>query len=150
MAKPMDEPLDMMTQRAPYPTILADLVNKLQYRPGWTFTLSTIDRGQGSVGLTLDIITKGYNSYHHEQGENYRVHHYMPIPPAAYNKRSWQHWLLQQCMLVDRHEACEFFTIDGVKPYAPNHGPGNDPYMIVETGTYEDADTNFRGERVHN
>ena len=81
----------------------------------------------------------------HEQGETYRVHHYMPVPPAAYDRRSWQHWLLEQCLLVERHEACEFFTVDGDKPYAPNHGPGNTPYMIVVVDADIDRRTDFRG-----
>ena len=36
--------------------------------------------------------------------------------------------------------------LDFVKPYAPSHGPGNDPYLIRETGTDADQRTSFRGE----
>jgi hypothetical protein len=133
-------------QAAPDPTVLFELVEQLAYRPGWTFTLEDIDRGQGSEGLTLDIVTRGYNSYRPEDGENYGVHHYMPVPPAAYDRRSWQRWLFEQCLLVERHEACEFFTIDGERPYAPHHGPGNDPYIVFEHGTDEDRRTSFRGD----
>jgi hypothetical protein len=156
---------DTMSQTAPYPDELRDLVEHLEYRPGWTFKLIPLDRGQGSEGLTLDITTQGYNSYHHEFGQNYRVHHYMPVPPAAYNRQSWQHWLFQQLLLVEQHECCEFFTLvykngeegfikrDGthedehrVKPYAPNHGPGFDPYMVTVVTTEEARRTSFRGE----
>ena len=157
----MDE--KTMHQVAPYPTELVELVARLVYKPGWTFTLSDVDRGQGSIGLTLDIFTKGYNSYHQEQGENYRVHHYMLVPPAAFDRRSWQRWLLEQLLLVEQHEACEFFRFEwetpnqvGVevlgtnqhieRPYAPSHGPGNDPYLIREVGTKLDQQTSFRGE----
>jgi hypothetical protein len=135
-----------MRQVAPWPVALFRLVDQLQYRPGWTFSLEHIDRGQGSEGLTLDIVTRGYNSYHQMQGENYRVHHYMPVPPASYDARSWQRWLFEQLLLVERHEACEFFVIDGEHPYAPSHGPGNDPYIVREVGTDTDARTSFRGE----
>lgn len=135
------------TNEAPYPEELADLVSMLTYRPGWTFKLLHKDRGQGSVGLTLDITTLGYNSYHPEQGQRYGVHHYMIVPAASYDRRSWQRWLLEQCLLVERHEACEFFTVGGVKPYAPSHGPGNDPYIIRELGTEADAETSWRGTR---
>ena len=135
-----------MTQTAPYPTDLADLVARLSYRPGWTFWLGTIDRGQGSQGLTLDIVTLGYNSYHPDQGEDYRVHHYMPVPPAAYDERSWRRWLFEQVLLVERHEAMEFFVIGGERPFAPHHGPGNDPYIVFEHGTDEDVRTSFRGD----
>jgi hypothetical protein len=153
-----------MTQRADYPTILAELVEELHYRPGWTFRLVDRDRGQGSVGLTFVIRTRGYDSYHVDRGETYSVLHYFPVPPAAYDGRSWRHWILEQLLLVERHEACEFFALDVgyvsdgnqtadvdverllMRPYAPSHGPGNDPYIVREIGTVEDQRTSFRGE----
>ena len=137
---------DFMAQRAPFPHVLAELVDQLAYRPGWTFQLAHMDRGQGSEGLTLDIITKGYDSYHPERGENYRVHHYVIVPPAAYDRRSWQRWLFEQLLLIERHEAMEFFVVDGQRPYAPHHGPGNDPYIVFDHGTDEDVRTRFTGE----
>lgn len=130
----------------PFPDELADLVSKCEYRPEWEVSLEEVDRGQGSVGLTLVIVSQGYDSYHPDRGETYRVAHYMPVPPAAFDRRSWQRWLLDQFLLVERHEACEFFQIDGERPYAPHHGPGNDPYIIFDHGTDEDARTSFRGD----
>jgi hypothetical protein len=138
--------MEASSQVALYPDILAELVTRLRYRPGWTTKLQNIDRGQGSMGLTLIITTKGYDSYHVDQGENYRVNHYMPVPPAAYNEKSWRRWLLEQFLLVERHEACEFFKIDGKRPYAPLHGPGNDPYIIFEKSTDEEVRTMYTGE----
>lgn len=135
-----------MRQAAPDPEILKELVERLEYRPGWEFRLADIDRGQGSEGLTLDIITQGYDSYNPERGETYRVHHYMPVPPAAYDRRSWQRWLFEQLLLVERHEACEFFVVGGDRPYAPHHGPGNDPYIVFDHGTDVDVRTRFTGE----
>lgn len=132
-------------QASPFPFILSELVAQLSYRPGWDFELKNIDRGQGSHGLTLIITSLGYNSYHPEDGETYRVNHFMPVPPAAYDRRSWQRWLLNQLLLVERHECCEFFQIDGERPYAPHHGPGNDPYIIFDHGTDEDVRTSYRG-----
>lgn len=133
-----------MRQVAPYPSVLADLVDRVQYRPGWTFTLRDLDRGQGSAGLTLVIEVATTNSYPpHEQ---IYVLHYMLVPPAAYDARSWLRWLFDQCRLVDRHEACEFFEIDGEKPYAPSHGFGQDPYLIREIGTEEDRRMSFKNE----
>jgi hypothetical protein len=138
----MNEP---MTQTAPFPTLLADLVAVLKYRPGWQFRLvDNLDRGQGSKGLTLVITTATVDSY--PPHDPIRVNHYMLVPPAAYDARSWRRWLLDQVLLVERHEACEFFTLDGDKPYAPSHGPGNDPYLVREVGTDEDRRTSFRGE----
>jgi len=134
------------TQEAPYPMELHDLVENLSYRPGWVVTLENMDRGQGSFGLTLRITTKGYDSYNPENGENYRVHHYMLVPPASFNRQSWQRWLLEQFLLVETHECCEFFKIGKKRPYAPHHGPGNDPYIIFERGTDEEARTMYTGE----
>ena len=127
-----------------YPHALADLVARLRYKPGWGFDLRTLDRGQSSVGLTLAITVVTTNSY--PPHEPMRVAHLMPVPPAAYDGRSWRRWLLDQILLVEQHEACEFFTLgDGLKPYAPSHGPGSNPYLIREVGTDEDRRTSFRG-----
>lgn len=127
----------MIRQEAPEPLDLYDLVAELDYRRGWTFTLADMDRGQGSKGLTLEIRITCADSY--DQDRHRTVLHYMPVPPAAYLRRDWQRWLLEQILRVESHEACEFFTIGDVKPYAPNHGDGRDPYTIVEVGTAEDV-----------
>lgn len=178
----------VMRQEAPYPSVLAGLVGRLRYKDGWTFSLTDMDRGQGSAGLTLVIKVRCPDSYHPEN--RIRVAHYMLVPPAAYNERSWQRWLFSQILLVEQHEAAEFFQLrddsmpdlhdrctcghpaiahdgrysscDGcsaadqhrfeaqetryVRPYAPLHGPGNDPYLIAELATDEDRRTSFRGD----
>jgi hypothetical protein len=133
-----------MRQEAPFPHVLAGLVEKLTYRPGWSFHLSDRDRGQGSRGLTLSIHVTGPDSYHPEK--QISVVHFMPVPPAAFNERSWRNWLFEQILLVEQHEAQEFFTIDGAKPYAPAHGPGNSPYLRIEYGSDTDRRTSFRGD----
>lgn len=134
-----------MRQVAAFPEILASLVDRLTYRPGWTFRLEDIDRGQGSEGLTLIVTSRGYDTYHPDRGETYRVLHYFPVPPAAYDERSWRRWIFERLLELERHEAAEFFQVDGDRPYAPHHGPGNDPYIIFEHGTDEDVRTSFRG-----
>lgn len=138
--------IDHAVQQFRYPTELAELVATMSYRKGWRFALNSIDRGQHSEGLTLIVTSLGYNSYHLERGETYRVHHYMPVPPAGFDRRSWRRWLLEQLLLIETHEVCEFLQLDGERPYAPSHGPGNDPYMIREVGTDLDRRTSFRGE----
>lgn len=137
-------PVPPMRQEAPYPAELADLVSKLKYRPGWAFKLAHMDRGQGSKGLTLTITVTAPDSY--DQDKTIRVAHYMTVPPAAFNERSWKWWLFQQIGWVEQHERMEFFRIDGKPVYPPAHGPGNDPYLILEYGTDADRRTSFRGE----
>jgi hypothetical protein len=100
----------MNLQKAPYPFELDRLVSTLTYKPGWHFSLGYIDRGQGSAGQTLVIRVSGPDT--NEFSRMIDVLHYMPIPPAAYNRQSWQRWLLEQILLVEQHEACEFFRID--------------------------------------
>lgn len=136
----------MNTQKAPRPDELFELVNELQYKPGWTFKLiEDFDRGQDSVGLTLVIKVVGPDSYNPDQLLG--VNHYMIVPPAAYNRKSWSRWLLNQCLDVEIHEACEFFMVGGQRVYAPLHGPGNNPYVIRELSTQEEVETNFLGVR---
>lgn len=135
----------MMNQTAPEPTILAALVAQCTYRPGWLITLQNdYDRGQGSRGLTLVITTDTINSYHHDRPMY--VSHLFIVPAAAYDERSWRRWLFDRFVDVETHEAMEFFEINGARPYAPSHGPGNDPYLIREVGTELDRRTSFRGE----
>jgi hypothetical protein len=133
------------TQTAPYPGVLADLVDLMAYRPGWTFALSHQDRGQGSEGLTFIVTSLGYDTYNPDRGETYRVRHFFPVPPAAFNEQSWRRWLLDRMVEIETHECCEFFQIDGERPYAPQHGPGNDPYVIFEHGDELQRRTRFDG-----
>jgi len=143
----------LMSQTAPYPQLLADLVNRLGYRSreGWRVSLAHIDRGQGSKGLTLIVLRVGPDTYHPER--ILRVNHYFPVPAAAYDARSWQRWLFDRLGDVDTHERMENFILHDTpesenvtRPYAPSHGPGNDPYIVREVGTIEDQRTSYRGE----
>ncbi len=131
------------TNCAPYPEVLDDLVTALHYKPLWTFDLEDLDRGQGSTGLTLSILIDTPDSYNPDVRR--RVVHYFPVPPAAFDMRSWRHWLFARVLDVETHEAMEFFTIDGDKPYAPSHGPGNNPYIVRELGSDEDRRTSYMG-----
>lgn len=136
-------------QTAPYPAELEELIGQLYYRPGWRFALGTIERdpasthGSSAGGLTFIATTNTLDSYDHHR--HIAVNHYFPVPAATYNRASWQRWLLNCLLLVEQHECCEFFTIDGAKPFAPLHGPGEDPYRIVEYATDTQRRTSFRG-----
>jgi hypothetical protein len=134
----------MNEQRAPYPHALDSLVKRVTYRPGWDVALDNMDRGQGSVGLTLIITTHGYDSEHPERGEHYRVHHLFPVPPASYNERNWRRWLFDRYLDVEQHEAAEFFQLGYERPFQPWHRDGNDPYVIHELTTVEDLEARHR------
>lgn len=143
---------DTMRQYAPFPAVLAELVEKLEYRTrdGWTVGLADIERDHAGVhqaaagGLTLIVTRCGPDSYHPEK--IIRVSHYFPVPAATYDRRSWQRWLFDRLGDVDTHERMEDFIVAGERPYAPSHGPGNDPYLVREVGTELDQKISFRGE----
>jgi len=135
-----------ITQEAPGEglDILRDLLGRLTYRAGWKFELERdLYRGQGSRGTTLVITVTAPNSVRPQ--DTIEVRHYMLVPPASYNERSWRWWLFQQIGLVEQHERMEFFQLDGKAVYPPAHGPGNDPYLILDYGTSTDRRTSFRG-----
>lgn len=122
--------------------LLSDLIERTQYRPGWRFGLADED------GVTeLHIYALGYDSYHPENGETYRVRHSFMVPPATFNEESWKRWLLDRLIDVETHECCEFFKLGDQRPFAPNHGPGWNPYGVRELNKPEAAETTFRGER---
>lgn len=151
-----------MKQEAPDPTPLRELVERLRCKPGTRVYLTDddYDRGQGSRGLTLIINITGPDSYHPEN--EISVNHLFPVPPAAYDMRSWRRWLFDRLGDVDTHERCEWFRFAVApkydrmmdahfaqpdhRPYAPSHGPGNDPYLVREVGTDRDVRTSFRGK----
>lgn len=140
------EEVAVTKQSAPYPWKLKRLVDACTYRNNWTVHLTdeNFDRGQESYGLTLVISPETVNSYN--QSQPLRVNHYFTVPPAAYNEQSWQRWLFECFHQVELHECMEFFSIDGNKPFAPNHGPGHDPYTVHQYSTDIDRRTSFRGD----
>lgn len=131
-------------QSADYPVILDELVCDLTYKPGWRFSLEHRERGQNCAGLTFCILITTEDAYHPENIRS--VIHYFIVPAAAYDEQSWRRWMLDRVLDVETHEACEFFQVKGERPYAPNHGPGRDPYIIFEYATDEQRRTSFRGE----
>lgn len=139
---------EQLIQTAPYPDTLARLVHQLTYRPGWKVELRDFERDPGSRGLTLVVTTCTHDSYHPERGSNYRVDHFFPVPPATYAYEDWRRWLFDRLVDVETHEAAEFFQIGVNRPYAPNHGPGRNPYIVVEYRDDVDRRTRFTGEVV--
>ncbi len=144
-------------QEALYPVTLAMIVHRLRYMSGWSFELlEDFDRGQSSRGLTLRIRVRVQNSYEPPTDDEVRkmitVNHFFPVEPAGFNECAWRRWLLSKILLVHQHEACEFFRLEDSlgeiteRPFAPNHGPGCDPYTIVEYAKDEDRRTRFTGE----
>lgn len=136
-------PIVAMRQEAPYPEILDQLVKSLTYRRGWQFDLRDMDRGQGSKGLTF--LATGIYPDTYNPDIMIRVRHLFIVPAASYNEQSWRRWIFDRILDIERHEAAEFFQINGERPYAPQHGPGNDPYIVFEHGSDLERRTRFDG-----
>lgn len=160
-----------MEQYAPWPDELEAAVRELAYKPGYHFRLRTLDRDFADEartkpiagGLTFEITVPCHDSYHPDQ---YRpVTHYHPVPAATFNRASWERWLIDRVLETERHEAAEYFRfveteivtddeitggrreveISARRPFAPTHGPGDDPYVLHEYATAEQRGTSFRG-----
>lgn len=155
---------EINTQYAPWPHELAAAVEDLEYLDEWAFGLTTLDRDFADVertlpiagGLTFVIHVPCQDSYNPER---YRpVTHYHPVPAATFNRAAWERWLFDRLMDTVRHEAAEWFrfaeetsTEDDEflvfrRPFAPTHGPGDDPYVLHEYASDEQRRTSFRGE----
>lgn len=156
-----------MRQTAPYPTALADVVNRaIPPHKGWRYELRDEardvdgERRELAGGLTLYIYVEGQDAYHPEVFRPIR--HSFVVPAATYDEHDWTGWLFRRCADVVMHELGELFAIapegqlgedvtdgSGVRPFAPHHQPGRDPYFVREMGTWEEADRDNQGRRNH-
>jgi hypothetical protein len=119
--------------------ILRDLVSRVTCKPGWEFSFADDDEG---FRLVITIPCDDSRSTRPRQMV---INHYFPIPTATYNAKSWRRWVFECCRRVEDHELGEWFLVDNERPFAPLHGPGNDPYTIREVSTEEEARTDQRG-----
>lgn len=117
--------------------VLAEVVSRIRYKPGWTFELAEIDRGQGSEGLTLMIGATVPNSI--DDGA-VGILHLMPVMPAAYDQETWTRWVMDQILLIEQHEALEWFQVGDARPFFPEHAPGRNPYTIAQVKTREQVE----------
>lgn len=158
--------LKHILQSSPWSVDLDELVKSFRYKPGWTFRLMADyprdyrpddpnhEKPPLSRGTTLVITSLTYNSYREyspSDPPDYRVQHPRIVPPATWNRNAWKRWILEQCLEVEQHEACEFARFvneDGSveRPFSPLHGPGENPYTIHQLATDEQRRTSFRGE----
>jgi hypothetical protein len=113
--------------------LLREIVAKVKCKPGWKFVL--IDDEEG---LRLRITDwKCVNAY--QPDESFPLSHFFPVPTATYNEASWRRWIFDCCRGVENHELGEWFVIDGQRPFAPLHGPGENPYVVHEYRLATDA-----------
>jgi hypothetical protein len=95
---------------------LKDLLARFTYRPGWKFTL---DR-EGAVRVEAMVIDT-------DDTERVCPLSFRQMPPRhVYDGFPWEKWLFDEIIMkIERHEASEFFKIDGVKVFDPHAGEQN-------------------------
>jgi hypothetical protein len=132
-------------------TILRDVVKRVRCKSGWHFQLTVTGQPDDltlypvdfPAHCVLEIVVAGEDS--RNQGQRLTVIHSFPVPYASYNERSWMRWVFECCRKIELHELGEWFRIDDERPYAPLHGPGEDPYTFHEFRDAVDARTNQDG-----
>lgn len=119
--------------------VLHDLVHRATCKPGWMFCLLSEDGA-----LRLVIAVTGPDAANPDN--DMTVRHFFPVPTATFNERSWRRWVFECCRGVENHELGEWFRVDGERPFAPLHGPGENPYLVHEFR--DDVDRRTRQDGV--
>jgi hypothetical protein len=103
---------------------LGGLVAHLAYKPGWTFKLA------GPLGRFLCVFARTPDSLN---PSNERItQHQFEVPDDLPDARAFLRWTLERLLLVEQHEASEFFQISGHRPFFPHHQDEGSPYELVE------------------
>lgn len=114
-----------------YPKLLHDVIEAVKYKDGWS--LSIIGFAGAARGLGVKVVTT--NSLN---GEVAIIGHQFAIPGNAHlwSREMCEEWVLRRLIDVETHEACEFFEIEGQRPYYPEHGPGaTSLYRVMRRAT---------------
>lgn len=101
------------------------LLDTLRYKPGWSFKLG------GPDGRFLCVFARTPDSL---RPESQRVTQHMLELPATECPQAWARWLLEQLLLIERHEACEFLQVGDGRPFWPHHQDQGSPYELVDRG----------------
>jgi hypothetical protein len=114
--------------------LLADVVTTIEYKPGWRVTLEDMVRGgehlAGGEGLTLRVRFTCEDST--GKGGPQPLDHLFVVPPASYNRETWERFVWDCLASVELHEAMEWFKVNGRAVFFPAHGAANgfNPYII--------------------
>lgn len=120
--------------------VLRDLVLRARCKPKWAFRLANED---GALRFVVRV--SGLDSSCPDGHIPRTIDHFFPVPTATYNEKTWRRWMFDMCRRVENHELGEWFRIGSEWPFAPLHGPGEDPYTVHEFRPVEDALTTQDG-----
>lgn len=97
----------------------------LVYKPGWTLIVKR--RADGDM-----FVAAAHNTDSSDHTRKRTTGFSWRIPDGVRDDRKvWARWVFARLLEAERHEAGEFFAIDGERPFYPNHSEG-DPYEAVE------------------
>ena len=102
-----------------------DVTPSLGYKPGWTFKLAV--RADGDW-LCIRAVTVDSNNRTNTRATG----HMFKLPEEPMTLRQFARWAFDRCLLCELHEAGEFFSVDGFRPFFPNHQDEGSPYELVE------------------
>jgi len=97
----------------------------LAYKPGWSFKVA-----KRADGDRLCVFATCPDSLHPERLRT--TQHMFLIPPDLADERAWARWVFDRLLEAERHEAAEFFQINGRRPFFPHHQDEGSPYEPVE------------------
>jgi hypothetical protein len=120
--------------------LLAEIVERVKCKPHWSFRLQDED---GALRLVIRV--SGYDSAKPSELRRFTVDHFFPVPTATYNEKTWTRWIFERCRGVENHELGEWFRVGAMRPFAPLHGPGENPYEVHEFRPIEDMLTTQDG-----
>lgn len=99
---------------------LGTLIASVRYKPGWAFKIAGPDRTLLCIyATTADSCGPGQRCTQHQ----------FPIPASC---DDWERWLFDRLLLCELHEAGEFYTVNGERPFYPNHQDEGSPYDLVD------------------
>jgi hypothetical protein len=114
---------------------IVEVVASIAYKPGWKLRIENGPRKfehlAGGSGMTL-VVENDTVPDSRDPKSTVGLSHFFIVPPAYYDRETWERWVLDCIIQVESHEAMEFFKVDGWAPYFPPHGDGNgqNPYTI--------------------
>ena len=107
--------------------ILRKVVAGAQCKPGWKFALIVEEDGALRLRITDTECADAF-----DPSTPRPLNHFFPVPTATFNEKSWRRWVFEQCRRLENHELGEWLRWGDERPFAPLHGPGEDPYTVHE------------------
>lgn len=97
-------------------------VAAIAYKPGWRFRIG------GPLNRYLCVHAPTVDSV--DMSRERTTQHMFELPDVT--GAEFFRWVFDRLLDAERHEAAEFFRVDGQAPYWPNHQDEGSPYAWVE------------------